>query len=127
VPFGETIGRFVLSGVVEKEGYVLTFQYDAKETFQQKTSWKLSSCPEGMAEEEDPRWLQRSRRAGFSKYLHLRAALEQPDVIIHLRGGIEYAPPRLLSAKGIYADGRLLKYRHGDIDGKDFQDKPVQR
>lgn len=127
--YGESIGRFVLSGVVEQEGHVLAFRYKAKETFQPGTSWKLGLCPEGPEgiEKKDPEWLQRSRRAGFSKYLHLRAALEQPNVIIHLRGGIEYAPPRLFDAEGIYVDGGSLKYRHGDIDGKDFVDKPELR
>lgn len=127
--YGENIGRFALSGVVEQEGYVLAFRYDAKETFQPKTSWKLGSRPEGPEgiEKKDPEWLERSRRAGFAKYLHLRAALEQPDVNVHLRGGIEYAPPRLFSAEGMYVDGKSLKYKHGDIDGQDFVDKPVLR
>lgn len=127
--FGENIGRFVLSGGIEQEGYVLSFRYDAKETFQPKTSWLLRSYPEGPEgrEKEDPQWLESSRRVGLAKYLHLRAALEQPDVIVHLQGGIEYAPPRLLSVVGMYVEGERLKYGHGDIAGEKFQDKPVHR
>lgn len=45
--YGQNIGGFTISGVVEQEGYVLAFRYEAKETFQPKT-WRLSkSHPEG--------------------------------------------------------------------------------
>lgn len=128
LPYGENIGKFTISGVVEQEGYVLAFRYEAKETFQSKTSFKLNTSPNETPHLQTVRdWLKRSQRAGFSKYLHLRAALEQPKVNVHLRGTIEYAPPRLLSAEGIYVAGESLKYKHGDIDGQDFVDKPELR
>ncbi len=130
---GEKIGNFTLSGVIEENGWVLAFRYEADDRLPDGDSQFKGSDSTCRLPLE---YIRGKMDGSFARYLHLKAVLNQTHSKVILEGQVKNCSPRLFLPRGMAVEisrqTETLRTVHRFVNDPQYtfsllQDSPINR